>query len=303
MIHRKSSRHSLGLRAFSLVELLVVVSVISLLIAILLPSLKRARDQSRMTVCLSNMKSQGSAVLMYAQDHTGSLPPKLVQFAQPSGGNSPLLINAFLARYQRQPFAEIQSGWPTPTGIWRCPDVSVNEDGSRSTDSGVLHAAPNRWLFNSMNIDEAAGRVTTWGDSLPGWEDRTERLGWSRMEQIRNPADIIALMDNVTHYDSVQHRREARESVGRSCDVITDPDMHSYCGENQGSHFVMRRRPAVFLDGHAEGVPFSSAFWMTLLEPYRPLGLSSGAIDLYAREVRHFMWFVEPTDAVQPGSD
>lgn len=289
--------------AFSLVELLVVVSIISLLVAMLLPALKRARDQSRFTVCLANLKSQGAAILMYAQDHVGALPPKLVQWTEPSGQSSSWLINAFLARYQHQPYTPVAAGWPTPTGIWRCPEVSVNEDGTRTSDSGVLHAAPNRWLFNSMIVDESVGRVTTWGDALPGWEDRTERLGWSRVEQVRNTADIIALMDNVTHYDSVQHRREARESVGRSCDVISDPDMHSYCGENQGAHYSLRRRPAVFLDGHADGVPFSSAFWMTLLGPYRPMGLSSGAIDLYAREVRHFMWFVEPTDAVQPGSD
>lgn len=283
---------------FSLVELLVVISIISLLIAMLLPSLKRARDQSRLTICLSNIRGQGAAVLIYAQDHGGNLPPKLVQWTESSGRSGPWLINAFLARYQGMPFNSVAIGWPTPTGIWRCPEIGESEDTARTTHSGVLHAAPNQWLFNSMNINDNAGRVNIWGDTLPGWENRTERFGWRRIEQIRSPADTITLMDNVTFFVHEHNHRDAREYVGRSCDVITDPDLHAYCGDNQGSHFSLNRRPAVFLDGHADGVPFSSAFWMTLRETYRPAGMNSGEIQLYAREVRHLLWFVEPGDLV-----
>lgn len=55
--------------AFTLVEVLVVVGIIALLAAILLPSLARARRQSQATACLSNMRSLGLAVLMYAHDY------------------------------------------------------------------------------------------------------------------------------------------------------------------------------------------------------------------------------------------
>jgi prepilin-type N-terminal cleavage/methylation domain-containing protein len=58
-------------RAFTLVELLVVVSIIALLISILLPSLRSARDQAKMATCLAHMRGTGQAINLFAQDHNG----------------------------------------------------------------------------------------------------------------------------------------------------------------------------------------------------------------------------------------
>ena len=56
-------------RAFTLIELLVVIAIIAILMAVLMPTLKRAKEQGKRAVCLSNLKQLQLAWSMYADDN------------------------------------------------------------------------------------------------------------------------------------------------------------------------------------------------------------------------------------------
>jgi prepilin-type N-terminal cleavage/methylation domain-containing protein len=70
-------------KAFTLVELLVVIAIIALLVAILLPSLGRAREMARQTACMSNLRGIGSGLALYEHDNKFT-PPSL--FTRDTGG-------------------------------------------------------------------------------------------------------------------------------------------------------------------------------------------------------------------------
>ena len=60
--------------AFTLVELLVVIAVISILAALLLPVLRRAKEAGRSASCLNNTRQLGLAAATYSLDNKGQVP-------------------------------------------------------------------------------------------------------------------------------------------------------------------------------------------------------------------------------------
>ena len=177
-VRSRSSYHM----AFTLVELLVVISIIALLVAILLPALNKARRAAKTTVCLTNMHSWGllfTTFFMDNDDRTVGYP----------------LGKSTEAQYDGSPGAE---GWPAVlidyyghVDIRYCPEAIVDEynltygdkddawnwgwTGPESLYGTVQWAASygiNDWAYSAW-----PGVTTSWGHGLTDDQGRIRNYG------------------------------------------------------------------------------------------------------------------------------
>jgi prepilin-type N-terminal cleavage/methylation domain-containing protein/prepilin-type processing-associated H-X9-DG protein len=132
-------RHGVGPRSFTLIELLVVVAIIAVLIAILLPALATARDSAKQSVCMSNVRQIGVAMVAYAESEDGMLVP----FNMPMNGstNGRYYTNLLVAgKYIAEPAAWLDGVWGSvAVGVWRCPcveDTQIQWGGGYGVNGG-----------------------------------------------------------------------------------------------------------------------------------------------------------------------
>jgi prepilin-type N-terminal cleavage/methylation domain-containing protein len=125
---------------FTLVELLVSVTVIALLIALLLPSLARARKHAREVVCAANLRSWGQAFYSYADSHNGTLPHADDRARnRPADAYDPAhpeheccYIDVVPPLMKRRPWREFAEGAKPARDIWQCPQAKPLPDSAYS---------------------------------------------------------------------------------------------------------------------------------------------------------------------------
>jgi prepilin-type N-terminal cleavage/methylation domain-containing protein len=150
---------------FTLVELLVVISIIALLMAVLMPALARVRSQAKAVLCLSNLKQWGLAFSLYTSDNDGKFMNGYVpqssgyMWAGGNGGGMGSWWFIPLRPYYRDdnlrfcPMAikPYEEGGQVPFGAWR---TWLGDGGSYGANGYILNSPDG--------LDMQLGRATAY---------------------------------------------------------------------------------------------------------------------------------------------
>lgn len=221
-------------RAFTLIELLIVISIITVLIAMLLPALSAAREAARDLQCKSNLRQLGLCVIQYANENSLYLPPAWLRI-ESSSDQAP----AF--RY----FATAKHSYVTPyvkkygNGAWSFPKVytcpSSNVPGS-VLKSGYVEAGPNQtasWVGYMHST------------SASGGEYNSSR----KLSRVTNPADCLFFMEKANsgwRTNELWFRGYYNPAGSAESQMIAK----RHGGPNLTNNTVM-------LDGHVTALPFA----------------------------------------------
>jgi len=148
-------------RGFTLIELLVVVAIIALLIAILLPSLSRARDMAKRTTCATNLKGQGGSFAVYAAQFNDRLPVFANDPSEWLHDEALQVGDAFLSTTLSNNISadSIRRWFYCPANpLQRADKAWSGFNGYRAFGYGYLN---DRWVPNTPNIKLSSGDPRT----------------------------------------------------------------------------------------------------------------------------------------------
>jgi len=247
-------------RGFTLIELLVVVAIIALLISILLPSLKDAREQAKIAKCLANVRGLNTSTVQYFLDYNDNFP-----FTTKSGGGTMGICSwsyggktndeywrtyssgVFFRPVQDRPFNEYLMGVDVE------PDLMNGSEVVKRTEIPVLQCPSDRYSnqrrFNQPPSWETSG-MSSYDDVGTSYHYNLHALQGTNIDPWGNAGANWMKIG----------RALVREVLAKysSTYVMFLPDpmdwgVH-YENMNQmvGSHGKFSKHSCGFLDGHAE---------------------------------------------------
>lgn len=179
-------------RAFTLLEILVVLGIIAMFLALLVPFVLRLREGGRSTVCVANMQRIGKAIRAYAVEHGDHLPGPLTvdQYPVDSAGTPPRdgQLLKYIASYLNSP-----AGASDPQTARTTFTFPAWQRAERTTDAAVFAINNEIALPFGQPVWGAEGKPPLTFADLKKWTKKTGNKG--EKDEVVDPARMWALTE------------------------------------------------------------------------------------------------------------
>jgi prepilin-type N-terminal cleavage/methylation domain-containing protein/prepilin-type processing-associated H-X9-DG protein len=221
--------------AFTLIELLVVIAIIGILASILFPVFARAREASRATTCLSNLKQITTAANSYLQDYDTHLLP------------------AWMAQSSDLTQANINWTWPMlaqtyikSKAVFLCPDV-VNT-AATSTYATIQYGVSGSY---GMNVDGLFAGV----NGYPAQTFPNPLFQYPKLSAATNPSNTVQFMDAGEVTTAGNEGSLPQMQTAYLAYVANPDDMNGDGIVTYGSEIYFRIPPSIVCGGGEPVVP------------------------------------------------
>lgn len=208
-----------GWFGFTLIELLVVIAIISLLVSILLPSLKQAKELARTAVCRSNMKQIHLGMSLYGGDWKGVVPKSYTWLVDSQGQEACAYWTQFLTRFDSDSLVDpdnpgerkyqAETSYIDSRDIYKCPSADYEKELAEVLSAnyrGWWYYDFSRWDYDSWGCYGINHRATYSSDRNEDWINPWRTLKTDQMYLLADAQ--MGSFDHVDIYDrwySVRH--------------------------------------------------------------------------------------------------
>lgn len=252
-------------QAFTLIELLIVIAILSILASLLLPALHRAKQQAYITVCSNQMKQIGMGMLSYADDYRGLLVQPQIDMAVNAdrGGKTWRYgIFPYLGLDPASMLANKSTFSLSDVEVWKCPldkhiysstytiNIGSADDGKKD---GIDYLGRTSWTTPHR------GHTSYQGDGPAG----------HRLATITRPSELLMIKETWLPFDVGADYKlleimiyEASNSLGLTAHSYADNMYYYMRSDLEYRHMVHLDKGSnvLYVDGHVSFLDYDEGF-------------------------------------------